>query len=121
MIFERSSHAVSRMQKEFCKSKRQILTLFLRKNRQKSRLIDRDGIPSMSELFPTGSLNGGSFSISPGLLEFIRSCSPCVPYISQTLSWDCGLACVLMVLRAHGQRHVRSSFHLRQFWKQPSI
>lgn len=32
----------------------------------------------------------------------LRARSKRVPFVRQSLPWDCGLACVLMVLRAHG-------------------
>lgn len=38
--------------------------------------------------------------------EFIQLHRPRVPYISQSYSWDCGLACVEMALRARGVKQV---------------
>lgn len=38
--------------------------------------------------------------------QFILLHQATVPYVSQSYSWDCGLACTEMALRARGVKHV---------------
>lgn len=40
------------------------------------------------------------------LHSFIQTHSDSVPYVGQSFSWDCGLACVEMALRARGVSNV---------------
>ena len=42
--------------------------------------------------------------------EFIDNHTETVPYITQSYSWDCGLACAEMALRARGVHNVSELF-----------
>ncbi|PXF48641.1 Protein GUCD1 [Gracilariopsis chorda] len=44
--------------------------------------------------------------VHDGLQDFIALQKDLVPYIHQVSNWDCGLACILMALRARGNKQV---------------
>lgn len=46
------------------------------------------------------------------LRDVVRRCSPALPYVRQSFSWDCGLACVEMALSSRGLRNVRFPWHI---------
>lgn len=41
--------------------------------------------------------------------EFMKQHKSVVPYVGQSYSWDCGLACAEMALRARGVKKVRNA------------
>lgn len=49
----------------------------------------------------------GNTSKDVSIREFIQLHRATVPYIGQSYSWDCGLACTEMALRARGVKQVR--------------
>lgn len=53
-----------------------------------------------------------------GMKQFIQQHKSAVPYVSQSFSWDCGLACTEMALRARGVKKVRCRVCARAFFWQ---
>jgi len=73
------------------------------------------------KLFKVPSDDGGALPPDGQIPLARRSCSIDVPHVQQAFTWDCGLACVLMVLRTLGVDCCDGIAHLEKLCSTTSV